>query len=50
MARGYLVEMLLQGNYAMHGPTFQMVASHATPNLPLKSTSKKIVPNHRRRN
>jgi hypothetical protein len=50
MARGYMAEMLLQGNDTMHGPIFQMVASHATPNLPPESISKKIMPNHKKRN
>jgi hypothetical protein len=50
MAKRYMVEMLLQGNYAMHGPIFQMGVSPTTPNLPPESISKKIMPNHRRRN
>jgi hypothetical protein len=50
MARGYLPKMLLQGNYTMHGPIFQMAASLATPNIPPESTSKKIMPNHKKRN
>jgi hypothetical protein len=50
MARGYLAEMLLQGNYTMHGPIFQMATSPATPNLPPESTLKKFMPNHKKRN
>jgi hypothetical protein len=50
MVKGYLVVMFLQGNYVMHGPIFKMAASLATPNLSLESTSKIIMPNHRRRN
>jgi hypothetical protein len=34
MARGYLAAMFFQGNYAMHGPIFQMAASLATPKPP----------------
>jgi hypothetical protein len=50
MAWGYLAAVLLQGNYTMHGPIFQMATSPTTPNLPLKSTSKILMPNHKRRN
>jgi len=50
MARRYLAALLLQGNYTMHGPIFQMAASPTTPNLPLESSSKKIMPIHMRRN
>jgi len=50
MVGGYVAATLLQGNYTMHGPNFQMAASPTTPNLLLESTSKILMPNHMRRN
>jgi len=50
MAGRYMATVLLQGNYTMHGPIFQMAFSCGTPNLLPEFASKILMPNHKKRN